>query len=618
MSKNLMATALLFISFLSFSQQTASYTDHLVEYNKALELYNNNQFLAAQNLFSRVRATAQTQTIQADCAYYIANCAVRLNQQGADALIENFVKEHPTSVKKNEAYINVASYYFENGKYSRAQKYYAKLDPKAIPRKERDRFNFNNGYVYFKAKNSDQAKKYFNRVTTSKEYGAQAKYYLGFMAYEGDDYEAATQLFEEVKDEARYTEGLSYYQADMNFKLGNFQKAITLGSAQYERSNPRERSELAKIIGEGHFNLGNYAKAIPYLKEYKGKRGKWNNTDHYLLGYAHYKQGAYQEAINQFNKIIGGKNSVAQNAYYHLAESYLKLDQKQQALNAFKNASEMDFSLKIQEDASLNYAKLSYEIGNSYTAVPHVLLSFIETYPNNPQTENLKALLVGSYISSKNYKGAIQLLEKNTGYRDAATYQKVTFLRGIELYGQGNYERAIAHFDKSIENPEDKTYSARATFWKAESNYQRSHFEASLTGYNQFLKMAAAQQTPEYQNTAYNIAYNNFKLKKYNEAINGFKTYLQSATPNGARKTDSYLRLGDSYYVTSRYWPAMENYGKAIAAKNPGADYAAFQRATSYGFVDRNANKIKELEKFAGQYPKSIYRDDAWYELGNT
>jgi TolA-binding protein len=81
------------------------------------------------------------------------------------------------------------------------------------------------------------------------------------------------------------------------------------------------------------------------------------------LGYAYYKQNDFENAISQFNKIINGKDFLAQNAYYHLGESYLKLDKKQEALNAFKNASEMPFDSSIQEDASLNYAKLSYEIG---------------------------------------------------------------------------------------------------------------------------------------------------------------------------------------------------------------------------------------------------------------
>ena len=64
-----------------------------------------------------------------------------------------------------------------------------------------------------------------------------------------------------------------------------------------------------------------------------------------------------QNAISQFSKIIDGKDYVSQNAFYHLGESYLKLNKKQEALNSFKNASEMTFDLKIQEDAYLNYLR---------------------------------------------------------------------------------------------------------------------------------------------------------------------------------------------------------------------------------------------------------------------
>ncbi|MFT5437072.1 MAG: hypothetical protein ACI840_001724, partial [Ulvibacter sp.] len=40
-------------SFSSYSQQTAAFTNDLVEFNKAIELYNNNQYLAAQSLFGK-------------------------------------------------------------------------------------------------------------------------------------------------------------------------------------------------------------------------------------------------------------------------------------------------------------------------------------------------------------------------------------------------------------------------------------------------------------------------------------------------------------------------------------------------------------------------------------
>ncbi|MRT18027.1 tetratricopeptide repeat protein [Vitellibacter sp. q18] len=613
----LLLSLFLIHSFSSISQQTAVFTNDLAEFQQALELYNNGQFLAAQSLFDKIKNQSPDETVQSDCAYYIANAAVRLNQQNADQLMEAFVANYPTSLKRNSAYIDVANYYFENGKYAYAQKWYEKVDPFSLSRSERERFNFNNGYVQFKAKRFEEAKNYFNQVSNSQQYGSQAKYYLGFIAYEGDDYEEANKNFEEVKGEERYSEDLSYYQADMNFKLGNFEKAIAMGKEQFDRSNPQEKSQLSKIIGESYFNLGQYAEAIPYLKEYKGMRGKWNNTDYYQLGYAYYKQGDYEKAIGEFNKIVDGKNAVAQNAYYHLAESYLKLNKKQEALNAFKNASEMDFSAEIQEDAYLNYAKLSYEIGNSFKSTPQVLLSFMEKYPKNPNNDELKRLLIDSYITSKNYKAALDLLENNKNFADKAAYQKVAFYRGIELYNEADYAEAISFFDKSLKYPEDATFAARATYWTAESDYQLSNFEKSLAGYKKFAKMPVAQQTSEFKNLSYNVAYNQFKLKNYSEAISNFKEFVASKDAEKIRKKDAYLRLADSYFVTSQYWPAMENYNAAIEMDGEN-DYAQFQKAISYGFVDRSEKKIEELGAFIKKYNKSVYRDDALYELGNT
>jgi TolA-binding protein len=52
--------------------------------------------------------------------------------------------------------------------------------------------------------------------------------------------------------------------------------------------------------------------------------------------------------------------------------------------------------------------------------------------------------------------------------------------------------------------------------------------------------------------------------------------------------------------------------------KSVDADYAAFQKGISYGFVNKPERKMEELEKFSRTYTKSQYIDDALYELGNT
>ncbi len=620
LKRNLRITLLLFVFPLSFllAQQTASYTNKRVEYNKAVELYKNHQFLAAQLLFYKVKNSTDNSMIKGDCAYYIASASVRLNQKEADRLMEDFVTQYPAHIKRNSAYKEVADFYFKNGKYARARKWYNKVDETGLSPQSREEFYFNNAYSFFKTKRFTEAKKYFNRIINSKTYGSQAKYYLGYIAYQKDDYKEANELFEEVKNDTQYGKELSYYQADMNFKLGNFEKAITLGKEQFNNSNPTEKSELAKIIGESYFNIENYAEAIPYLKQYKGKKGKWNNTDYYQLGYAYYKQGDYENAINRFNKIIDGNNSVAQNAFYHLAHSYLKLNQKQQALNAFKNASEMDFSPEIQEDAHFNYAKLSYEIGNSYKSVPEVILDFIKTYPKNKNNEQLKGLLIDSYITSKNYKAAMNLLENNKSFRNKVAYQKVAFYRGLELFNQSDYKEAKIMFDKSLQEPQDNTLVARATYWKAESDYRLSDYKEALIGFKQFLQFTEAAQTPEYKNIQYHLGYTYFKQKNYPEALNAFLNYTAKPELPKNLKADALLRLGDAYFISGNYWKALENYNAAIKNNMRDTDYAAFQKLICYGFVNKISKKIEGLKVFGTQYPKSIYRDDALYELGNT
>ncbi|WP_348798990.1 tetratricopeptide repeat protein [Flavobacterium adhaerens] len=601
-----------------YSQQSVIKTYPLKDFDKAISLYEDKQYKSAQVIFEQIKEKATTEGLESDCAYYIANCAIRTDQDNAEELINKFVENYPASRKQNQAFIDVAYYYFDHKEYKESLYWFERVDESVLKDSGRDKYNFQKGYAYFDAKKTKQAKNYFGKVSNSEEYGAQSKYYMGFLAYESNDYAEANKQFDQVSGNEKYAEKLSYYKSDMSFKAGEFQKAIDLGNKAMAKSTPEEKSELNKIIGESYFNLKQYDKAIPYLVAYKGKDGKWNNTDFYQLGYAYYMQKQYDDAISQFNKIIDGNDFVAQNAYYHLAESYLESDKKQQALNAFKNASEMNFNLQLQEDASLNYAKLSYEIGNSYQTVPEVLLGFMNKYPTNPNYKEIEKLLIDSYISSKNYKEALTLLEKNKTAENRIVYQKVAFYRGVELYTASDYFGSIAMFEKALKEQKDPLITARSTFWKAESEYNLDNFKEALVNYQQFVDLDKAKETVEFKNSNYNMAYANFKLKEYDTAGNFFQKQIDNNKTDKFRLNDSYLRLADCRFVTTKYQPALEAYNKVIESKGVDVDYAYFQKALCYGFLSQNSKKIDELNSFLSLYPKSDYQDDALFELANT
>jgi TolA-binding protein len=615
-------TGILFVllfwgTFSVSAQKSTIYNSNSKDFETAVSLYNAGQYASAKLVFDRVKLSAVAQEIQSDCLYYTAMCAIRERQPNAGNLLERFISEYLTSTKKNQACVEIGHFYFQQENYEKALSWYEKVDEMYLGTNESDKYSFQKGYSFFVSKNKKEATTYLNKVLKSPNYGSQAKYYLGFMAYEGDDYKKATQYFDAVSTESKYKERMSYYQSDMNFKLGNFQKAIDLGEQAMSKSTPAEQSELNKIIGESYFNLKEYVKAIPYLELYKGKNGKWSNTDFYQLGFAYYQQKDFENAVSQFNKIIDGKDFVSQNGYYHLGQSYLNLNKKQEALNAFKNASEMDFDASLQEESSLNYAKLSYEIGNSYESVPAILTAFLEKYPQNSNQSEIQKLLIDSYISSKNYKEALAILEKNGTQENKLAYQKVLFYSGLQSFTDGEYQEALQRFEKAISQQKEASITARATFWKGETQFVLDDFKNALVSFKQFIGFAEAVTTPEFKNCNYNIAYAYFKMKEYDQAGNYFQKQIEKGTDK-VRMNDAYLRLADCRFVTSKYWPAMEAYAKVIEQKSVDADYAFYQRAISYGFVGKNEKKIENLLSFLQLYPKSEYRDDALFELGNT
>ncbi len=610
---------LFLITFLLSAQETAIYTNPLKDYNHAIELYQNKAYVAAQQQFNQIIVQFDDASeLKANCAYYAANCAVRLGHSNSDELMQNFVDKYPTSTKRNSAFIDVANYYFETGKYPYAAKWYEKVKTTNLTLTQEETYHFNFGYSLFATKNYKGAKEHFLMLLDSQEYGAQAKYYYGFIAYNQDDYATAGKYLGEVENNASFKTDVSYYLADMNFKLGNFEKAIEYGLPLLEKSRGEEHSEISKIIGESYFNLQKYNEAIPYLKNYKGKSGKFNNTDYYFLGYAYFKQDNFETAINYFNKIIDGNNGVAQNAYYHLGECYLKLVEKQAALNAFRNASQMPFEPEIQKDAWLNYAKLSYEIGNPYKSVPDVLNEYLALYPNSANKEEINDLIISSYITSKNYAGALEQLKNKKTAKERDLFQKVSFYQGVAFFNDGKFDLAKQNFTNAIGVPSSGIITAQSIFWRGESNYRLNNFNEAIADFKSFSSKPEASKTVEFEQLNYNFAYAYFKQKEYTNAIDEFKKYTQKSKTDPIRKNDSYLRIGDGYFASSNYKSAIEYYNNAITMNGIEADYAQFQKAICYGLIGNETAKINELNSFLKKYPTSNYNDDAYFVLGNS
>ena len=91
--KYLVQLFLMFFVFVGFAQKSTIYTHQSVNYNSALTLYNKQQFNSAQLIFQSVLSSTSDSFLKSNATYYIANCAVMLNQPNAKFLLESFVKD---------------------------------------------------------------------------------------------------------------------------------------------------------------------------------------------------------------------------------------------------------------------------------------------------------------------------------------------------------------------------------------------------------------------------------------------------------------------------------------------------------------------------------------------
>lgn len=608
---------LLFLNLLSnlFAQKTELEESVLADFYKALELYDNKMYANAQQNFKKVESNATPfEEIKSEAAYYNVLCAIKLEQADAPEKVIRFVSKNPTSNRKNKVYLDVANYYFVHKKASHALKWYKKVNIDMLSTEKQNDAIYRMGYAMLSCKYLTEAKEKFKQILSDPTYGNDARYYYGYISYQQENYGEAEDNFSRLADDDTYKGNANYYLLDMSFKTGKFDKTIKIGKKILPTAKKEHISDIKKAIGESYFNLGKYKEAIPYLKEYKGVKGKWNNTDFYYLGYAYYKQNNYDNAIKYFTKIIGGNNQVAQNAYYHLGDCYLKKDKKPEALNAFKNAAEMHFSYDIQSDAAFNYAKLSYEEGNAYKSVTEVLENYLKKYPASKNKEEISELMITSFLHQRDYQGALEYLSKNQNKENNKLANEVSLYRGIQLFNEGKYREADPHF-LIASDAENKTVRDKAKYWMAEADYRQEKYKNAL---QEFLSVEKSN-VPEATDVNYHIGYTYFKLKEYNKAIEYFnKQLLKTTQSNNDLKDDINLRLGDSYFATRIYFKAIENYQKVIEEGGIGADYALYQTAKCYGLLGQNNNKIANLKTLINDYGNSNLNDDALFELAET
>ncbi len=609
----------------AFPQQSAIHDEPDATYRQALELFNKEKYGAARQLFLQTieHINNPKDVLQANATLYSAICAAELFNPDAETLLLTFLENHPSHHGQKQARFHMGNLKYRQRDYEEAVHWYGRLQPHDIERDRRDEFVFKKGYSLFMTGSYATARQLFGQITdAASSYYGPATYYHGHVAYLTGDYNAAMHSFQQLTDDRHFGPVVPYYIVHIYYLQERYDALLEYAPALLEEATPRRAAEIARLIGEAYFQQSQYAEAIPHLEEFiHHGRGAADREDHYQLGYALYVTGRYEEAIPQLERATAEADEMTQNAYYHLASAYIKTGQKRFARNAFMQAHQIGIAEDIARESLFNYALLSFEL--SYDPHNEAILSFqkyVSEYPESPRTEEAIGYLADLYLTTRNYKDALTSLEQVSldSPRLREAYQRVTFLRGVELFNNGDFRDAITHFEKTQRYTEHREILASSIYWMGEAHYRRGQYDEAISRHEEFLVTPGAPSLDIFNQANYSIGYAHFKKEQYSNAIPALRKFIAAADEDPRMINDAMLRIADSYFITKQYQPAMDFYNRAIDLDVIDTDYAVFQKGLVYGITGNYDQKISTMASLIRNHPQSSFIDDGKYEIANS
>jgi TolA-binding protein len=615
---------LILVSTRLCAQKTALYVDKDVLYKQGLELFDKKQYASAQKNFTEFAASTTPSILKADALYYAAACGIELFNKDSEWLMKQFIENHPSSTKINEAYFYLGKSNFRKKKYLETLEFFEKVDYYKLDKEQLAELYFKRGYSYLQTGKDEKAKPDFYEIKdVDNKYAFPANYYYSHIAYKEKKYEIALQGFNRLVGNETFGGVVPYYITQIYFIQGKYDKVVKEAPKLLnDTANIQKESEINRMIGESYFNLKDYTSALPYLK----KSGAGLNAQgSYALGYCYYKTNDYQNAISNFENTGQEKDSLAQNAWYHMADCDIKLGQKLQAKNAFYSAYQLNFDKKITEDALFSFAKLSYELDFSpYNEAVKGFTKYLKEYPTSPRKDECYNFLINVYSTTKNYDLAIRSMESMDGIDPIlkVTYQKLIYFKAVEHFNNSDLDNAEKQFKKSLIQNADPKLNALNQYWLGEISYLRKDYTTAIDAWKKFQITQGALPLAEYDLSNYNIAYAHFQRKEkedYTSANISFRKFLLSKNKyDDSKLADANIRTADCYFMNLDFGQASNYYKTAITLNKLDVDYSLYQKALCDGLTKNYNEKISELKKIETRYPGSNYLGAALNQIADT
>jgi CHAT domain-containing protein/Flp pilus assembly protein TadD len=364
---------------------------------------------------------------------------------------------------------------------------------------------------------------------------------------------------------------------------------LNAAEAAEKLGNPNYLSVIYTDLGNEHYDLGNYQKAIEFhtkalqidiqIGDKKGEGADYGN-----LGNAYDSIGDYQKAIEFHNKHlkialeIGDKKGEG-NAYGNLGIAYDSLGDYQKAIEFHNKRLKIALEIGDKKGEGNAYSNLgsAYQSLGDYRKVIefHNKRLKIALETGDKQGEGAAYGNLGNaYYSLGNYPKAIEFQNKSLKIAleigDKQGEGNVYSNLGIAYYSLGDYSKAIEFYNKALQiaiQIGDKKMEGAAYGNLGNASQSLGDYQKAIEFHSKRLKIALEIADRQGEGNAYgNLGIAYYLLGDYQKAIEFYSKQLKIVTQIGDKRGEgnAYGNLGNAYQSLGDYQKAVEFHNKAL------------------------------------------------------
>lgn len=621
--KNFMLLIFILSSVCVVAQKQINQYDIVATYERGVLLFENKHYNAALECFEQYikEFAGDNQQELAMAKYYEAVSSLYLGNGNCENKIMTFINENPTNLMVDHAKFLYANHLFKKKKYRNALNIYNDADIKNLNQEEQIECKYKLAYCYYQTQNIEEATPLFNELSQTKSsFQNDSKYYYAHIQYINNNREVSYEIFKDLKKTDKYKDISEMYIMQYDYENGNYDEVTKKGDIILNNSQKNNKSDIALMIAESWFQLGEYDKSLEYYDvARKNTRRQFPKEVEFNIGFCKMKNQNFEDAIGHFEDVANDDSELGQYASYYMAQCYTNLGQDKFARNTFLKAYNLQYNDTLSENALFNYAALSFIPGiDPFNEAVTLMKNYIKDNPDSERINEAQDIVVHLFLNNNDYDNALETIEQYSKLSPELEdiQSRLTYNLGIQYYNEGDWDNSITFLNKSIKN-KNGSNNNDAIFWIADAYFQKKDLSKAQREYQRFVKEPSASKTDVYALAYYNMGYIAMSNGNFNEASQRFKEFINNdKTSDKTRLGDSWMRIGDCYFIQRQYNDAITSYSNATKLSSSNIDYALYQQAMGYGALGKTNEKISCLNIITTRYNKSSFYDKALYEIG--